>query len=60
MLNLLKRVVGELFILSILIEIVYFLLLGLEPLSFHQRLTVISFILIILAYFITRFHKQKR
>ena len=60
MLNLLKRVVGELFILSILIEFAYFLLLGLEPLSFNQRLTVISFILTVLAYFITRFYRQKR
>ena len=58
MLNLLKRVLGELFVLAIFVEIVYFLLLVLVPLSIKQRIAVVSFILIVLALFITQFRHK--
>ena len=58
MLSLLKRVAGELFVLAIFVEIIYFLLLVFVPLSINQRIIIISFILVVLALFIAQFRRK--
>ena len=54
MLSLIKRVAGELLVLGLVTQAVYWFLYLLNGLSFNVRMTVIGIILIIISYLVIR------